>query len=199
MTRNFKILGVGLLLASTAGGANTFTPALSHLEVFVPKAGLLSFAGHEHTIEATEFSGTLSWEDDKPASLELSVPVAGLRVTDSKLSEEDREQVRADMVGEKVLLQSQFPVIRFEADRITVVSEEQWRVEGTVTVRGQSTSTGFPVEIEQPGENAVRAKGTVKLELADFGIKPVTALGGMIKTGDTVEVRFHFISQETKE
>jgi polyisoprenoid-binding protein YceI len=40
---------------------------------------------------------------------------------------------------------------------------------------------------------ALRAVGTTKFRMTDFGVKPVTALMGTIRTGDEITVRFDLI------
>ena len=45
---------------------------------------------------------------------------------------------------------------------------------------------------------ALKAVGSVKLKMTDFGIKPVTALMGTIRTGDEVTVKFELVGAAAK-
>src|SRR5207245_9909472 len=47
----------------------------SHLEVRTGKAGLLGFAGHEHLIRASGFSGLIVLYPDQPAASHVTVSV----------------------------------------------------------------------------------------------------------------------------
>jgi len=63
--------------ASRDSAVYDFAPApLTRFEVLTGKAGLLGFAGHEHLIQATSFSGRIVWYPDQPAASHVSVSVA---------------------------------------------------------------------------------------------------------------------------
>src|SRR2546428_14131775 len=52
----------------------------SHLEVRTGKAGLLGFAGHEHLIRASGFSGLIVLYPDQPAASHVTVSVTTERL-----------------------------------------------------------------------------------------------------------------------
>ena len=188
---SLSVLGHG-----SYGKELTFQPGASLLRVHIPKAGLLSFAGHEHIVDATDFHGVLQLTESGkiPESMELEISVAGLEVMDRALDSEDRAKVRANMLDTKVLSAETHPEIRFSSEQIDVKSDDQWVARGTLSIRGLNVETIVPVSIKWLSDGRLQASGWVKLSLADFGIKPVAALAGMVRTGKTVSIEFQLIS-----
>ena len=181
------------------GGEVIFGPQQSSIEVHVPKAGLLKAMGHEHTIVAREFSAAMVMEGDIPQSIHVTVPVNGLTVTDPHLDEESRQTVRTTMYSDEVLSGEKHPLITYESASIEIESEDLWNLTGRLTVAGQTSEMPLTVEVSGDGENQFRASGKVELSLHDFGIRPVSAMGGMIRTGKTVTVSFEFISEPSMQ
>ncbi len=170
----------------------TFSPGDSRLEVHVPKAGLLSAMGHDHLIRALTFSGRVDFADGASAGngLVLEVPVSALTVADPEVGEETRLKIESEMRGSDVLAGKPYPVIRFKADRITIDKSGKWRVSGFLHLRGRSRQIEFLAEVTYPRDGRMLAEGSLALEPEVFGIEPVAALGGMVRTADTVEIRF---------
>jgi polyisoprenoid-binding protein YceI len=187
-------LGLGLPAAAEPWSIDA---ARSHLEVFVPKAGLFSFAGHEHTIVARTLEGRMRWAetDAAPTALSLRIPVASLAVTDTKLSAGDRAKVEETMRSPTVLDAARQEVITFAATRIEAREEGTWQVTGDLAVAGRGAEVLFSATVDHEDADTLRAQGTLSLPLATFDIQPVTALGGTIRTGKTVEIRFDVILQ----
>ena len=118
----------------------------------------------------------------KVEAVTLSIPVTSLKSGKGGL---DKNAYKA-MNAEK------HPTISF---RLTSYTAEPnagaiaARVGGMLTVNGVER----PVTLEatltgEPG--ALQAVGTTKFKMTDFGIKPVTALMGTIRTGDEVTIKF---------
>ena len=59
----------------------------------------------------------------------------------------------------------------------------------TVSVHGVERTVDAPVELEMRAGSLV-AKGRIALKQTDFGITPLSALGGAIQVQDEVRVRF---------
>jgi len=196
MKLRILLLILGFSISSTFGSILQFDPASSAIHVHVPKTGLLSFAGHEHTIVATEFSASLFQRDRDlaPESISLEIKSGALLVTDEKLEEADRAKVRKNMLSGEVLSASEHPFIKLESSQINVMADDKWIIVGQLSIRGVSTKIKFPVAITTFSDGRLRAAGSVELTLADFGIAPVSAMGGMVSTGKSVTVRFELTS-----
>ncbi|HSH08905.1 MAG TPA: YceI family protein, partial [Oceanipulchritudo sp.] len=92
-------------------------------------------------------------------------------------------------------------VIVFESESIEVRDPAEWVIRGQLIIRDRSAPVEIVAAIDRYAEGRLRSRGTVELMLADFGIEPVSAVGGMMRTGKTVKIRFDFIgtTQATAE
>lgn len=61
---------------------------------------------------------------------------------------------------------------------------------GTVTVNGVDKPVSIAATVTPDGKGGVKAVGSASMKMTDFGVKPVTALMGTIRTGDAVTVKF---------
>ncbi len=160
----------------------------STLTVRVFKAGLFSFAGHNHEIQAPIASGSLV-EGENP-SVELAVDARQLKVLDPQLAADKRAEVQKTMHSAEVLDSAQFTEIRFRSTAIEKKGVGNWTVRGELTLHGQTQ----PVEVSVSGGNGhYRGSSTFKQKL--FGIKPVSVAGGTIKVKDEVKIEFEIFAR----
>lgn len=160
----------------------------STLTVRVFKAGLFSFAAHDHEIQAPITSGSVV-EAGNP-SVELAVDARRLKVLDPQLAADKRAEVQKTMHSAEVLDSAQFPDIRFRSLAIEKKGEGNWTVRGELTLHGQTQ----PVEVSVSGGNGhYRGSSTFKQKL--FGIKPVSLAGGTIKVKDEVKIEFEIFTR----
>ena len=118
----------------------------------------------------------------KVEAVTLSIPVTSLKSGKGGL---DKNAYKA-MNAEK------HPTVTF---RLTSYSAEPnggvyaAKVGGMLTVNGVEKPVTLDATLSgEPG--ALQAVGTTKFRITDFGIKPVTALMGTIRTGDEVTIKF---------
>jgi len=154
----------------------------STLRVHVFKSGLFSGLGHEHEITAPIESGSIS---EDPPMVELKVDARRMKVADSDVSDKDRAEIQQTMLGPKVLDSERFPEIRFRSRRVSKLGENQWQAEGELSLHGQT----LPVTLVVSRENGVY-RGRTELKQKDFGISPVTAGGGAVKTRNEVRIEY---------
>ena len=160
----------------------------STLTVRVFKAGLFSFAAHDHEIQAPILSGSLV-ESGSP-SVELAVDARQLKALDPQLAADKRAEVQKTMHSAEVLDSARFPEIRFRSTAIEKKGEGNWTVRGELTLHGQTQ----PVEVSVSGGNGhYRGSSTFKQKL--FGIKPVSLAGGTIKVKDEVKIEFEIFTR----
>jgi polyisoprenoid-binding protein YceI len=159
----------------------------SVLTVRVYKSGFLSAFGHEHEIRAPIQTGT--FDEDKPV-VDLAVDARTLQVRDSGISDKDRAEIQATMLGPKVLDSEKFPDIRFHSTQVDHLGGEKWIVHGDLTLHGETR----PVEVEVEGQNG-HYRGSAQLRQKDFGITPVTVAGGTIKVKNEVRVEFEIVGK----
>ena len=157
----------------------------SAITIHVGKAGLFSGAGHEHWVNAPISSGTFS--DADPLHVEFKVDAAKMAVKpDPKVDAATQAQIQKDM--QDITLESaKYPEIAFRSSHIEKQAEGQWKVEGSLTLHG--VRKPVTVTVQRSGE--MYASHTV-IKQTDFGIKPITVGGGLIKVKNEIELEFQF-------
>jgi len=61
---------------------------------------------------------------------------------------------------------------------------------GILSVGGSERVLDIPMRVNRPSEDRLAVTGETELKMTDFGVKPPTAMFGMLKTGDMVTVRW---------
>jgi len=157
----------------------------SHLEVSTAKAGLLGFAGHEHLIRASGFSGLIVLYPDQPAASHLTVSVATDRL--EVLTPPDTEEIRkvTATMREEVLDVSHFPNITLTAQAAERAGDTL-RLQGALTIKGQTREVPLVVHV-LIGPDTLRANTTFTVKQTDFGIRPYRGgPGGTVRVADRV-------------
>src|SRR5438128_207147 len=186
----FCLLGLFALLplwAEDAGSQKAIDTERSILTVRVYKAGLLSAFAHDHEIRAPIQKG--SFDEDK-STVEFVVDAHALRVLDPDVSDKDRAEIQATMLGPKVLDSAKFPEIRFHSTQVNRLSESKSTVSGDLILHGQTR----PVKVDVELKNA-RYRGSAQILQKDFGITPVTIAGGTVKVKEEVRVEFEIVAR----
>jgi polyisoprenoid-binding protein YceI len=160
----------------------TIDTGKSSMTVSVYKAGVLSALGHDHEIAAPIAGGTV---DAKAKHVEVRVKAGAMKVRDSSGSEKDHEQIQSTMLGPEVLDAEKYPEIVFRSTSATSEGEGVWKVQGDLTLHGQTNSVAV-VAREASGHYT----GTARLKLTEFGIKPIKVAGGTIRVKDEVKIDF---------
>ena len=173
-----------------------FDPAQSRFTVQVFATGMLSFFGHNPTFTVRDYAGEIRFDggEVEPMSLELRVRADPLEVRD-KLSPADRREIETRMRRE-VLETAAFPEIVYQAEDVSAhrigPGQYRLRIGGRLSLHGALHPQ--PVEAElRIYDDGVQLLGSNLLRLSDYGIRPVTALGGAIKLKDELLVAFDLI------
>jgi hypothetical protein len=155
----------------------------STITIHVGKSGLLSFAAHDHVINAPISSGTV--RDSASPSIAFTVPTAGMTVRpDSGVDAKTQAAIQKDM-EEMTLEVKRFPEIAFHSSRIEKLPGGQWKVDGDLSLHGVTKPVSLTVK--ETGESWTTR--TV-LRQTDYGIKPISLGGGTIKVKNEVEIDF---------
>jgi hypothetical protein len=160
----------------------------STLTVLAYKSGLFSAFADDHVIRAPIASGSLS--ADAPRSVEITVRSGALTVLDPNLAAGKRAEVQTRMLGPEVLDSAKFPEIVFASTSIESAGADRWTVTGRLTIHGVTRPTTFSV-VQQDG----RYRGTTVLKQRDFGIAPISIVGGTVKVKDELKIEFDIITQ----
>ena len=160
----------------------------STITVHVGKAGLFSVAGHDHWVEAPISSGLV--KESASASVVFRVQTASMRVKpDPRVDAKTQSEIQKDMEA-RVLESTTYPEILFRSSRVVKQGEGQWRVEGALTLHGATkpvTST-----VTRSGDAYA---GRITIRQTDFGIKPITAVGGTVKVKVELEIEFRIFAR----
>ena len=157
--------------------------ARSMVTVRVFRSGLFRAFAHDHVIEAPLTEGSLG--DATAPHLQLVIEPHRMRVVDPGLSERDRQEVQARMLGPDVLDVDRFPRITFHSLEIQRLDQSRWRVDGELELHGHFR----PVSVTVVSENG-RYTGSAIVRQSDFGMTPVSVMAGTVKVRDEVQIDF---------
>jgi hypothetical protein len=160
----------------------------STITIHVGKSGLLSAAAHDHIVDAPISDGTIS-ESGTP-HIEFRVEAAKMSVKpDARIDAKDQATIQMHM-QEMTLETKKFPEITFRSIRIEKLADREWRVDGDLSLHG--VTNRISLTVKQTGESYTTH--TV-LKQTDFGIKPISIAGGVIKVKNELELDFHFFAR----
>jgi polyisoprenoid-binding protein YceI len=190
MRKTLSLCLLGLLTFTSAAAAGDGTLPLS------VNAATLTINGtstmHDYALSTTALTVVAAATKGKPLlqqgtlrSFELQIPV------DSFTSEKDglKEKMLETMKAER------FPNIAFRLDTYEFETSPSGqgivRAKGTVTVAGVEQPVELLLDVAA-GPEGLLVRGTHPLSMKSFGIKPPTMFMGMLKTHDTVTIKFAF-------
>jgi hypothetical protein len=158
----------------------------SKIAIHVGKSGLLSAAAHDHTIDAPIASGAIRESPDPHVEFTVKTGNMTLRA-DPRVDPKDEIAIQKDM-EEMTLEVNKFPEIIFRSSHIAKLADGQWKVDGDLSLHGVTR----PVSLTVKQTGGFYIARTV-LRQTDFGIKPISIGGGMIKVKNEVEIDFQIV------
>lgn len=147
----------GISTSAIAAQFNTIVEQDSNVQFHYQQMGV-SMDG-----EFTRFSGELDFDTDKPAAatavfdVDLSSVDTGTADGDNEIASKDWFNIDAH------------PTARFESTDITVVSDTQFDVTGTLEIKGTAQTVSFPATFTTSGDTGV-FEGRFTLKRGDFAI-----------------------------
>jgi len=157
----------------------------SRFVVRTGKAGLFGFAGHEHLIQARQFSGRVVYYPNQPQASYLTVSIAtvGLEVLTPPDTGEIRK-VTAAMRAE-VLNVAQYPEITLTSQAVELAGDTL-RMQAALTMKGQTRTVPLTVRV-QIEPDTLHATTTFSVRQSDYGIRPYRGgPGGTVRVADAV-------------
>ena len=117
--------------------------------------------------------------------MEFTVETAKMTVQpDPKVDAKTQTEIQKDM-EEMTLETKKFPEITFRSSRIEKLAGGQWKVEGDLTLHGVTKPVSLTVK--RTGDSYT---AHTVLKQTNFGIKPISVGGGLIKVKDEVDIDF---------
>lgn len=152
------------------------------------REGIGSRAGHDLTLEVTDWSAQVEVPESGPAEaivtarLELAtLTVRGGTGGARPLTEKDRREIEEN--ARRTLGVEDQTAATFESSRV-VTDGDGGTIIGTLTLRGTATPIEVRVRSLAPGHY----RGTAVMKQSAYGVKPYSAFLGALKVRDDVEV-----------
>lgn len=168
----------------------------SLITIDVRRSGPFARLGHDHVVASRHVTG---YADPQAGRADLYVPLERLTVDepalraeaklDTRPSLEDIEGTRHNMLV-KVLEADRFPFALIHAEYL---SAEHAALRLTITLHGITRSFDVPVHIEQTGQS-MAVSGHLAFKQTDFGMVPMSVLGGAIQVQDTLDLCFSIVT-----
>lgn len=180
---------------AAAKGARVFAidPADSLLVIEVRRGGSLARLGHDHVVASHDLQGFVApgiGRADLYVSLNRLVvdeqPLRSEAGFDTEPSAEDVEGTRRNMLKALDAEQHPFALVSVEGAK-DALGTAKMRV--TLMLRGFARSVEVPMRIEVVN-GTVSVVGRLTLKQTEFGITPLSVLGGAIQVQDPVNLRF---------
>jgi hypothetical protein len=164
--------------------------ARSRLVIEVRRGGAFASAGHDHVIASHDLRGFIapnSARADLYVELDrMTVDEPALRTEagfDTPISEAAVEGTRANMLT-RVLRADLHPFVM-----VSVTGAGYGQVDLSITLNGVTRRSRIPIDI-QSRDDDFRASGALALDQTEFGITPLSLLGGAIQVQNRVDIRF---------
>jgi YceI-like protein len=181
---HLAVLICGLaLIAPASGEERPIDTEQSTVTVRVFKSGLFRAFADDHIIQAPLAEGSL--DDSANAHVQIAIDASRMRVLDPGLSAKDRQEVQSRMLGAEVLDATRFQRISFRSVAIQQLEKGEWLVRGELALHGRTNPLTMKVSLDNG-----HYKGSAMLRQRDFGIVPISIVGGTVKVKDEVKIDF---------
>ena len=170
-------------------------PRASKLTARAFAGGALSAMGHNPTFAIRDLSGEAEFDPEAPTSASLRLVVrASLALTDN-VSDKDRREIERT-TRDEVLESDKFPEITYDCpgSKVTAAGPTQLTLAGDLTLHGITRPQTVSVRVFPMGET-LRGQGEATVRLSDYGIRPVSVAGGMLKVKDEVKLTFDIVAR----
>ena len=161
--------------------------------------GPLWFKGHDHLIQARDFTGEarLTPGSVSPASLTLSVRAASLAETREDFTEEQKKIIDGEL-RDIVLEPDKYPEITFKSTDVSVEPRGgdlfALKLGGDLTLRGVTRHVTIPAEVTLHGDE-LRARGEFDLKRGDFKVPATSAFHGTVRVRDKLKIMFDIVAR----
>lgn len=170
--------------------------AQSLITITVRRGGALARLGHDHVVASRTLEGFVAPDagrSDFHFRLDhMSVDEPALRTAaglDTQPSADAIEGTRNNMLT-RVLEAERFPMVLLHAERLGAANS----VRLTVTLHGVARSFDVPTTITlTPG--SLTASGELRLLQTEFGITPMSVMGGAMTVQDPMELQFKIVAK----
>ncbi len=180
--------------------ARAYQVDTSASKVFV-KVGSATRLGHPHGVEGKLKSGKVTPGGEGSlvfdmASFTADTDEARKRagLAKKKVSRNEAKKVTVAMRGPDVLDVKRHPTATFRITAMTPQDRQAagqpgaYQLEGRFTLHGKEQPLKFTAKVERAGKNRLKMTGSFTIRQSDHGITPYSALGGLAKVADELEI-----------
>jgi polyisoprenoid-binding protein YceI len=190
-------------LKKSGGKVISLDPKASDVRILVFRGGRAGKAGHNHVLSAPQFTGYLhlpAGVADSDARFDLEFRLDQLEIDNAShraslgsafataMLPDAIEGTRRNMLGERNMDAARFPFVRIRSLQISGEAPK-FAANIEIEMHGQKRQMWVPLGVEDLPDQ-VTVAGAFVLRQTDFGIKPFTALGGLLAVVDEVVVEF---------
>jgi polyisoprenoid-binding protein YceI len=171
----------------------------SLVTIEVHRAGVLARLGHDHVVASHDVRGYVApaeGRSDIYVQLDrLTVDEPDLRTQagfNTQPSQEAIDGTRSNMLT-KVLEAKHFP---FAVIRVSRGADAESTLNVAITLRGTTRTMTVPAEISSDPRR-VNVSGELSFKQSDFGIVPLSILGGALQVQDRLDLRFRILANNS--
>ncbi|MGO8815179.1 MAG: YceI family protein [Terriglobia bacterium] len=164
--------------------------------------GVLSAFGHNPTIAIGDYDGVIQSPSEtfEQASMRLTLRTTAMEVLDD-MKKDDLQKLEREMY-EKILEVSRYPTADYESRQITTqkLSDDLFHVTvlGELSFHGVRHPHSFGARVTKMG-SMLRISGDFILRQSDYGIKPYTVAGGVLRLKDDLKFKFELVARRQDE
>lgn len=177
----------------------------SVVRIYAFRAGTAARLGHNHVLNAPQFSGWVYLPQEQVAdarfdlefrldALTLDDPQERARLGDAFASTPSAgalQRTREHMLGADNLDAERFPFLRIHS--LQVRGElPKLAVQVQIELHGQIREMWVPLDVTRQDEQ-LQARGAMVLRQTDFGIRPYSVLGGFLAVQDELVIEFSLL------
>jgi polyisoprenoid-binding protein YceI len=161
-------------------------------------SGFLSAFGHNPKFAIRDLKGEVNFDPEQieKSTMHLAIRADSLSLMDN-VSDKDRREIESE-TREKVLEIARYHEIVFDIAGATVNKADNGQanviLNGQLSLHGVTRQQKVPATLVVTGE-MLRAFGELSLRQMDYGIKPVSAIGGGLKVKDEVKFAFDIVAR----
>ena len=181
-------------------GRYAIAPELSEIRFLVYRAGPLAALGHNHVVQARQMRGEI-WVTPTAADagMDPDIPLSGLQVDDATarategdtfVTMPDAEAIAGttrNMLGEKVLDATRYPRLQIHSVAVKGTAHQP-DVTIRITLHGREQTLTVPVHLNMTPVG-LQARAEFEVRQSDYGITPMSVLGGALQVADAVTVK----------
>jgi polyisoprenoid-binding protein YceI len=171
-------------------------PQTSRFTVRASAGGPLAAMGHSPVLAIRDFSGEVEFDPASPAESCLRlVAAAGSLALTGEASEGDRRDIERT-TRDEVLESARFPEISYvcRPPGVTAIGPMQLMLQGDLTLHGVTRRQPVSARIYLVG-GLLRGQGEAAVKQSEYGIRPVSVAGGMLKVKDEVALSFEIVAR----